>query len=171
MSQMTRQLKCFFAETQNKLLYAVTHQTAAELILNRADASVPNMGLTTWKGSIVRKADIVIAKNYLREDEIDTLNRLVVIFLESAELRAKNRQDITTHFWKENVDRILEFQDKEVLSTTGSISNAQMKEKVKQLYDTFHHRRKAIEARNAEQEDLEELKKVENKIKNGSNDI
>lgn len=157
----------FFAETQNKLLYAVTRQTAAELILNRADASAPNMGLTTWQGSIVRKVDIVIAKNYLREDEIDTLNRLVVIFLESAELRAKNRQDITTHFWKENVDRILEFQDKEVLSGTGSISNAQMKEKVKQLYDTFHQRRQAIAARNADQEDLEELKKLEDIIKNG----
>lgn len=93
----------FFAETQNKLLYAVTHQTAAELILARADANQPNMGLTAWKGNVVRKQDIIIAKNYLKHDEIDTLNRLVVIFLETAELRAKNRQSIPMDFWRRNV--------------------------------------------------------------------
>lgn len=85
----------FFAETQNKLLYAVTHKTAAELVLARANAKDPNMALTTWKGSQVRKQDIFIAKNYLNEDELDSLNRLVVIFLETAELRAKNRVDIS----------------------------------------------------------------------------
>ena len=82
----------FFAETQNKLIYAVTHNTAAEIVSSRADASKPNMGLTSWKGSIVRKADIVVAKNYLVEDEIDKLNRLVMLFLESAELRVKDRK-------------------------------------------------------------------------------
>ena len=99
----------FFAETQNKLLYAVTNKTAAEIIINRADVNQPNMALTSWKGGVVRKQDIFIAKNYLNEDEIDTLNRLVVIFLETAELRAKNRHDLTMKFWKENVDKILEF--------------------------------------------------------------
>jgi len=102
----------FFAETQNKLHYAVTGQTAAELIVSRANADKSNMNLTSWKGSIVRKQDIFIAKNYLTQDEIDTLNRLVVIFLESAELRAKNRMDITIDFWRENVDKILDFQEK-----------------------------------------------------------
>jgi hypothetical protein len=85
----------FFAETQNKLHYAVTGKTAAEIIVERANANQPNMNLTSWKGSVVRKQDIYIAKNYLTQDEIDTLNRLVVIFLESAELRVKNRKDIT----------------------------------------------------------------------------
>ena len=84
----------FFAETQNKLLYAVTHQTAAELIVARADAKKPNMGLTTWKGSIVRKGDIIIAKNYLEGDEIDSLNHLIDIFLTSAEERVKSRRDL-----------------------------------------------------------------------------
>ncbi len=74
---------------QNKLLFAVTQQTAAEVIANRADASKDNMGLTSWRNSIVCKQDIYIAKNYLNTDGIDTLNRLVVIFLETAELRAK----------------------------------------------------------------------------------
>jgi len=155
----------FFAETQNKLIYAVTQQTAAELITQRANPEAPNMGLTAWKGSIVRKADIIIAKNYLSKDEIDTLNRLVVIFLESAELRAKDRRDITTQFWRENVDRILEFQDKQILNHKGTISNAAMKEKVKQLYDTFHKRRLLTEARQADQTDLDELTAIQSKIK------
>jgi hypothetical protein len=102
----------FFAKSQNKLLYAVTGKTAAEIIVSRSDASKQNMSLTSWKGSIVRKQDFFIAKNYLSKDEIDTLNRLVVIFLETAELRAKERMDIPMSFWKENVDRILEFHDK-----------------------------------------------------------
>jgi len=99
----------FFAETQNKLLYAVTGKTAAEIVVSRANANEPNMNLSSCKGTIVRKQDIFIAKNYLVEDEIDTLNRLVTIFLESAELRVKNRMDITMQFWQENVDKILKF--------------------------------------------------------------
>jgi len=155
----------FFAETQNKLIYAVTQLTAAELITQRADADAPNMGLTSWKGNIVRKADIIIAKNYLSKDEIDTLNRLVVIFLESAELRAKDRRVITTDFWRENVDRILEFQEKQVLNHKGSISNAAMKVNVKQLYDTFHNRRLLTEAKEADEIDLAELTAIQSKIK------
>lgn len=97
----------FFAETQNKLLFAITGKTAAEIVVSRANAIEPNMALTSWKGTVVRKQDIYIAKNYLSEDEIDSLNRFVVVFLETAELRAKNRQDITTDFWRENVDKII----------------------------------------------------------------
>lgn len=100
----------FYAETQNKLLYAVTHNTAAEIVSLRADASKPNMGLTSWKGSIVRKGDIVVAKNYLLEDEIDKLNRLLMLFLESAELRVKDRKCLTLDFWRGNVDSLLSFQ-------------------------------------------------------------
>jgi len=155
----------FFAETQNKLHYAVTGQTAAELIVSRANAEKPNMNLTSWKGSIVRKQDIFIAKNYLTRDEIDTLNRLVVIFLESAELRAKNRMDITIDFWRENVDRILDFQDKKILTNAGSISKSQMETQVTEIYKNFDKRRKEFEALQADKEDLEELKKLEQEIK------
>jgi hypothetical protein len=155
----------FFAETQNKLLYAVTGKTAAEIIVSRADDQAPNMGLTSWKGNIVRKGDIIIAKNYLSHDEIDTLNRLVVIFLESAELRAKNRQDLTMDFWRNNVDRILEFQDKAVLDHVGSISNADMEKQVKALYEQFDQRRKIAEARAADAQDLEALKALEEEVK------
>ncbi len=156
----------FFAETQNKLHFAVTEQTAAELIVSRANADKPNMNLTSWKGSIVRKQDIFIAKNYLTHDEIDTLNRLVVIFLESAELRAKNRMDITINFWRENVDKILNFQDKKILTNSGSISKVEMEKQVFEIYKSFDKRRKKFEALQADKEDLEELKKLEQKIKN-----
>jgi hypothetical protein len=155
----------FFAETQNKLLYAVTSKTAAEIIISRASANNPNMALTSWKGSIVRKQDIFIAKNYLTEDEIDTLNRLVVIFLETAELRTKNRIDITMDFWRENVDKILELNDKKVLKGKGSVSNALMEKKVEEIYETFNSMRKSFEAQKADECELEELKKLEKKIK------
>jgi hypothetical protein len=91
-----------FAETQNKILYAVTHQTAAEIVVNRADSNQPNMGLTSWKGIKVRQQDIIIAKNYLNREELDTLNRLTVIFLETAELRVKERKDINN---KDNANK------------------------------------------------------------------
>ena len=149
----------FFAETQNKLLYAVTGKTAAEIIISRADATKENMALTSWKGTIVRKQDIFIAKNYLTHDEIDILNRLVVIFLEIAELRAKERIDLTMDFWKENVDRILEFNDKKVLKDAGSFSNALMEQKVRKIYEAFDYRRKTYEAENADKQDMEEIEK------------
>ncbi|MCP4576870.1 MAG: virulence RhuM family protein [Deltaproteobacteria bacterium] len=154
----------FFAETQNKLLYAVTGKTAAEIILERADAGKPNMALSAWKGSVVRKQDIFIAKNYLNEDEIDTLNRLVVIFLETAELRAKNRIDITMKFWHDNVDRMLAFNERPLLKGKGTISNAAMEEKVREIYQLFDAKRKTYEAEQADKEDLAELKLMEEKI-------
>lgn len=152
----------FFAETQNKLLFAVTKQTAAELIVARADANEPNMALTSWSGSKVRKQDIVIAKNYLTKDEIDTLNRLTIIFLETAELRVKERKDITLNFWKENLDRILRFNEREILTTAGSISHKQMEEQVKMVYEQFDIKRKKIELKQA---DLDDLKQIEDLIK------
>lgn len=155
----------FFAETQNKLLYAVTNKTAAEIIIERADANQPNMALTSWQGGVVRKQDIFIAKNYLNEDEIDTLNRLVVIFLETAELRAKNRQDLTMKFWQENVNKILEFNDKKILSHKGKISNAEMECMVRKVYEKFDKKRKVYEAQLADKQDLEELKEIELKVK------
>lgn len=152
----------FFAETQNKLIYAVTQKTAAELIVSRANDQKSNMALTNWKGNKVRKQDIFTAKNYLEKDEIDTLNRLVVIFLETAELRVKERKDITMRFWSENVDRLLEFNNKSVLTSAGSVSKKQMETKVGEIYDAFNDRRKKHEASLADEEDL---KALENKVK------
>ena len=154
----------FFAETQNKLLYAVTHQTAAELIVSRADASQPNMGLTTWKGSIVRKGDVIIAKNYLQNEEIDSLNRLVDIFLTSAEERVKGRRDLTLDYWRKNVDNLLTFQEKDILQGTGSITNYEAEETAKQVYDVFNTKRKQMEAQAADADDLKMLEDLERRI-------
>ena len=163
----------FFAETQNKLLYAVTHQTAAELIVSRADASQPNMGLTTWqpnmglttwKGSIVRKGDVIIAKNYLHNEEIDSLNRLVDIFLTSAEERVKGRRDLTLDYWRKNVDSLLTFQEKDILQGAGSITNYEAEEKAKQVYDVFNAKRKLMDAQTADADDLKMLEDLEKRI-------
>lgn len=154
----------FFAETQNKLLYAVTGHTAAEIIVERADAEKPNMGLTSWKGSVVRKADIVIAKNYLQTEEIDKLNRLVNIFLESAELRVKDRKDLTLDYWRDNVNGLLSFQGQKILNGNGSVSNSVMENHVKHVYETFDSRRKAYEAVLADQEDLKLLEELERRV-------
>ncbi len=99
----------FFAEVQNKLLYTAAGHTASELVVKRADSAKPNMALTHFSGSRVRKQDVIVAKNYLSEDEIYTLNRLVVIFLEQAELRVKQRNDLTLDYWRSHVDGMLEF--------------------------------------------------------------
>ena len=155
----------FYAETQNKLLFAITGKTAAEIVMNRAKSDVPNMGLTTWKGSVVRKQDVTIAKNYLTEDELDSLNRLVVIFLETAEFRAKNKQDLTMDFWRHNVDNILVSNGLNLLNTKGAIGNKQMETLVEKIYDEFELRRKHEEALLADEQDIEELKELEQKVK------
>ena len=156
----------FFAETQNKLLYAVTHQTAAEIIVSRADASQPNMALTSWKGNVVRKQDIYTAKNYLKDDEIDMLNRLTVLFLDSAELRVKERKDLTLNYWRNNVDALLDFQNKDVLKGAGTISNTQMERIVDTVYAEFNQRRKLYAAQQADNMDNDDLSALEGDIRN-----
>lgn len=151
----------FFAETQNKLIYAVTKQTSPELILSRADSSKPNMNLTSWKGRVVRKQDIYISKNYLTADELDSLNRIVTIFLESAELHVKMRKDLTLNFWKENVDKILADHYLPVLDDKGNRSRVQADKKVEEIYLEFDKRRKEYDAKEADRQDKEELKLLE----------
>ena len=154
----------FFAETQNKLLYAVTHQTAAEIVVSRADANKPNMGLTTWKGSVVRKGDIVVAKNYLLQDEIESLDRLVDIFLTSAEERVKGRRDLTLDYWRKNVDNMLTFQEKDILQGKGHISNEEMENTVRQIYTTYDAQRRKTDALQADAEDMKLLEDLERSI-------
>lgn len=147
----------FFSEVQNKLIYGVTGRTAAELILDRADAAKPNMALTSWQGGIVRRKDIYTAKNYLTADELDSLNRLVTIFLESAEFRVKLRKDLTLSFWREEADRLLTSYGIPVLDSAGTVSHKQMMSHVDAVYSTFDARRKSFDAEAADREDLEEL--------------
>ncbi len=158
----------FFAEVQNKLLYAVTKKTAAELIVSRADAGAPNMALTTWSGSRVRKQDVIVAKNYLSTDEVDTLNRLVVVFLETAELRAKERKQLTLDYWRQNVDRLLEFSERPILRNAGTISNEQMKNVAYERYETFDAHRRKAEAVAADAEDIRALEEIEKQAKDSA---
>lgn len=158
----------FFATVQNLLLYAVTGKTAAELITARADRNDPNFGLLHWKGGQVRKLDILVAKNYLTEDETDTLNRLVVIFLETAELRTKSRQEIRMGFWRENVDQIISSNGFPLLTHAGSISHEQMESSTSALYVGFDLNRKKLEALEADSQDEADLKALESQLKRRS---
>ena len=160
-----KETQLFFAEVQNKLLYAATRHTAAELIVARANPDQPNMALTNWSGSRVRKHDILIAKNYLTEDEVDTLNRLVVIFLEQAELRAKQQQDLTLDYWHSGVDRMLRSNDQPLLEGPGSISHEAMKTIAAERYEDFDAKRRKQEATEADREDLKAIEDLEKDLK------
>lgn len=157
--------QAFFSTVQNLLLYAVTQQTAAELVMARANPDDSHFGLLHWQGTKVRKQDILVAKNYLTEDEIDTLNRLVVIFLETAELRTKRREEIRMSFWRQNVDQIIASNGFPVLTHAGKVSHAQMERTTSALYDGYDQRRKQDEARQADEQDEAELRALENTLK------
>lgn len=155
----------FFADTQNKLLFGVTKKTAAEIIATRANADAQNMALTSWSGSIVRKADVIVAKNYLTSDEIDVLNRLVTIFLESAELHVKMRKDLTLDFWRASVDKLLLDHGVPLLQSHGKITMEQAQIHARKIYEEFDARRKAFDAVQADELDLLELEQETKNIK------
>lgn len=158
----------FFATVQNLLLYAVTQKTAAELVMARANPSDRHFGLLHWHGARVRKQDILIAKNYLTEDEVDTLNRLVVIFLETAELRTKRREEIRMSFWRQNVDQIISSNGFPVLTHAGTISHEQMERSTNARYLEYDQRRKHHEASQADEQDEADLNALESALKKRS---
>lgn len=160
-----RATSLFFADTQNKLLFGVTRKTAAEIIATRANADAPNMALTSWSGSIVRKADVIVAKNYLTSDEIDVLNRLVTIFLESAELHVKMRKDLTLDFWRASVDKLLLDHGVPLLQSHGKVTMEQAQIHARKIYEEFDSRRKAFDATQADELDLLELEQETKNIK------
>ena len=112
----------FFRAVQNKLHWAITGRTAAEIIAERADASRPNMGLTSWRGAKVRKGDVTVAKNYLNETEIKQLNRIITMYLDYAEMQAERKQPVYRMEWKQKLDSFLRFNEQEILSDKGSVS-------------------------------------------------
>lgn len=160
-----RATNLFFADTQNKLLFGVTRKTAAEIIATRANADATNMALTSWSGSIVRKADVIVAKNYLTSDEIDVLNRLVTIFLESAELHVKMRKDLTLDFWRASVDKLLLDHGVPLLQSHGKVTMEQAQIHARKIYEEFDARRKAFDAAQADELDLLELEQETKNIK------
>lgn len=160
--------RLFFKTIQNKLLWAATGQTAAELIMDCANPELPNMGLTSWKGAKVRKGDIAISKNYLNQEELEQLNRIVNAFLETAELRASNRQTTTMQEWKEYVDKFLAFSEMPILKHAGSVSHDKMEAITEQRFQVFDTKRKTDELLLAEaeyeHEIAEDLKRLESDV-------
>ena len=167
----SEQAQLFFKKVQNKMLWAVTGQTAAELIADRSDPNKVNMGLTSFKGSIVRKGDVGIAKNYLQREEIDDLNRIVTMYLDYAEDRAKKRKTIRMDDWADKLDAFLEFNEKDLLTHAGKLKMEVAQRLAAEHYDEFDTKRKATEARVADEEDIKELETLEKKLtKRGGGD-
>lgn len=134
----------FFQIIQNKLHYACTHMTATELIASRVDASKPDMGLTSYKGDEVRKTDVTIAKNYLREDEIKELNRIVNMWLDFAEDQAIRRKQVFLQDWADKLDQFLSFNDRDVLSGAVKVSKKDADDKAKLEFDRFAKQRRRL---------------------------
>lgn len=164
-----KQAKVFFATMQNKMHYAATGLTAAEIVRQRANAEKPNMGLNTWKGTRVLKADVGTAKNYLSKDEIDTLNRITVMFLDQAEFRAQRRQSIQMQDWEGFLDKFLADVELPVLEHAGSLSHNAAVDFASQQYDQFAERRRLQAQQEAEQRYIEDLKSTAETLKRQKN--
>lgn len=134
----------FFRFIQNKLHFAVTGKTAPELIFERADSAQPNMGLTAWKSGSVQKADVRVAKNYLLENEIGELNRIVVMWLDFAEDQARRRKEIFLKDWAEKLDAFLTFNERGVLHDAGRVSKEQADMHAEGEYERFAIQRRAL---------------------------
>lgn len=153
-----------FQIVQNKLHFAATGQTAPELIASRADAAQPNMGLTAWKGDVVRKGDVTVAKNYLLEPEITELNRIVVMFLDFAEDQARRRSQIFLEDWKTKLDDFLRFNERAVLPDAGRMSREAADGQAALAYETFAARRRAQSEVEGERDALRALEAAAKKL-------
>ncbi|WP_230941025.1 virulence RhuM family protein [Xanthomonas translucens] len=160
----------FFAMVQNKMLYAVTQKTAAQLVVERADPEQPNMALTGWKAGRVRKTDIIVAKNYLHAEEITQLNRIASMFLDYAEDRASQRQDLRMDDWRQYVDRFVAFNERPLLKDAGTVSHERMQQIAHERYAVFDAKRRTAEALAADMEDIEALESVEKLARKGDRD-
>jgi hypothetical protein len=150
----------FFSIVQNKLHFAISGKTAAELIVERADATKPNMGLTSWKGIKVRKGDVTIAKNYLNAVEIEGLNRIVTMYLDYAEDQAKRHRQVFMRDWRKKLDAFLQFNERDILTDAGKISKAVADQLAQEQYEIFRQHRLAEEARQETLADDAELKRI-----------
>lgn len=142
----------FFQTIQNKLHFACTGHTAAELIHQRADASQPHMGLTSYKGEEVRKGDVTVAKNYLTQDEVSELNRVVNMWLDFAEDQARRRQQVFLRDWQDKLDQFLQFNDREVLQGAGKISKKMADEKAQAEYGQFAEQQRRLKEAEGEKD-------------------
>ncbi len=137
--------------------WAVTGRTAAELIADRSNPTQPHMGLTSWKGSVVRKGDVSTAKNYLKQDEIKQLNRIVTMYLDYAEDQATQRKTITMADWSAKLDTFLQFNERDLLTHAGKIEMAVAKKLAERHYQQFDDSRRKRKEIEADEEDIREL--------------
>jgi hypothetical protein len=154
----------FFQTVQNKLHFAVTGKTAPELIALRADHTKPNMGLTAWKGAVVRRGDVGIAKNYLNAREIAELNRIVVMFLDFAEDQAKRRRQIFTRDWKQRLDDFLQLNERSILSDAGRVSREKAERIVGKEFALFEKRRRVQAESVADADTIKALEETAKKL-------
>ncbi|MGG4691445.1 virulence RhuM family protein [Proteus mirabilis] len=154
----------FFQSIQNKLHFACTGMTAAELIASRADASQPDMGLTNYKFDEVRKTDVTIAKNYLRENELKELNRIVNMWLDFAEDQALRRKQVFLQDWDTKLDQFLSFNDRDVLQGAGGISKKAADEKAKEIFDIYAQKRRRLKETEGERANIAALKDLLKKV-------
>ena len=145
-SPKAEETQTFFKIVQNKLIYAATGNTAAEIIAQRSNITKENMGLTNFEGTKVRKQDVIISKNYLNKEELDTLNRIVTMYLDFAELQAKNRKQMFMKDWREKLDAFLQFNEQEILQNAGSITKKVADTLAEDKYKAFHKNRMEIES-------------------------
>ncbi|NPV02115.1 MAG: virulence RhuM family protein [Brevinematales bacterium] len=167
----------FYAMVQNKLHWAIHGHTAAEIISERADADKPFMGLTTWKNApkgMIRKNDVTVAKNYLTEDEIGKLNRIVNMYLDYAELQAEKRSPMTMEDWSKKLDSFLRFNEKNILEDAGKISAEIAKQIAEREFDKYKEHLRELESTtpvsdfDKEVEKIKKLKSKDEKAKRGN---
>lgn len=161
----SEQAQAFFKKVQNKMLWAVTGKTAAELIENRSDPSAPNMGLTSWKGSVVRKGDVGTAKNYLKAEEVEELNRIVVMYLDYAEDQARRRRPVAMAEWADKLDAFLSFNERDVLTHAGRLRMDVAQKLAVERFEVFDSNRRAAEALAADEADIAQLEEMEKAAK------
>ena len=154
----------FFSIVQNKLHFAISGKTAAGLISERADAKKPNMGLTSWKGTKVRGADVTVAKNYLNETEMDGLNRIVTMYLEYAEDQAERHRQIFMRDWREKLDAFLKFNERQILNNPGKVSKEVADKLALDQYEIFNQHGLSTVAKQEALEDDKELKRIQDQI-------
>lgn len=157
----------FYQIMQNKLHFAATGKTAAELIADRADHTRPNMGLTSWKGGRVAKADVRIAKNYLSGDEIRELNRIVVMWLDFAEDQGRRRKHVFLKDWRIKLDEFLRFNEREVLGDAGKVSHQEAVDRAEVEYERFAARRRALLEAQGERDGVEALEAAAKRLDRG----
>jgi hypothetical protein len=154
----------FFQTIQNKLHFAATGQTAPELIAGRVDHTKPNMGLATWKGDVVRKADVTVAKNYLNQDEISELNRIVTMWLDFAEDQARRRKQVFLNDWETKLNEFLRFNERAVLGHKGTVSKVDADALAEREYEEFAARRRAMLEAEAERDQQTALEDAAKKL-------